>query len=78
VCSRDGKRWFVRFVKEKKTTAWRDGICNFILECMERNVTPNVIIPLGDELVRVRGRSERPAKAECIAKHQTRMALDGN
>lgn len=78
VCSRDGKRWFVRIVKEKKTTVWRDGICTFILECMERNVSPNVTIPLGDELVRVRGRSERPGKAECVAKHQTRMALGGN
>ena len=55
-----------------------DAICDFIVECVDRKVSPKVEIPIGSEIVRVRGRSERPDKSECIAKHQTRMSLGAN
>lgn len=75
VCSRDGKKWFVRMLKVKKDGSWRDSICEFVLKCLEKKVFPRVEIPVGSEVPRVREKSERPSKVEAIAKHQSRMAL---
>ena len=50
-------------------------MCDFIVTCVDRNVTPKVVIPVGSDIVPVRARSERPNKPECISKHQSRMAL---
>ena len=74
VCTRDGKRWFARPVKEKKDVSWRDQLSNFVLKCVETNKTPSIVIPVGDELPKVRSKSEKPVKADAIAKHQSRFA----
>ena len=75
VCSRDGKRWYIRMVKEEKDSRWMDGICEFVVECVDRQMIPKVEIPVGSEVTRVRSRSEKPDKSEAFAKHQTRMNL---
>ena len=72
-CSRDGKRWYVRVVKEKKDGSWRDLLCDFVVQCVEKRVVPAVEVPTGADVERVRGKVERPDKFESIRKHQFRM-----
>lgn len=72
-CSRDGKRWYVRVVKEKKDGSWRDTLCDFVVQCVEKRVAPAVEVPSGADVKCVRGKVERPDKLESIKKHQSRM-----
>ena len=60
-------------VKEKKDGSWRDSLCDFVVQCVEKRVAPTVEVPSASDVEHVRGKAEKPDKLEAIQKHQSRM-----
>ena len=62
-------------IKEEKDSRWMDGISDFVIECVDKQLVPKVEIPVGSDIARVRSKSDKPDKYLALAKHQTRMKL---
>ena len=54
-------------------SAWLVRPYTFLFQCLRADSKPDVTIPLGNELPRVRVPIEKPVKEEAIRKHQSRF-----
>ena len=72
ITHRDGKKWFIRKVMDKKSTDWRDSIASFVLQCVGERQRPCANVPIAGQEHIIRSKAAKPDKEAAIAAHQTR------
>jgi len=72
---RHGKKYYAKTVKEDKDHSWRELIVSLVIQCIVDGTRPRVDLPVLDEELSVRQVVAKPAKADAVSAHKTRLLL---